>query len=196
MRRVAMMMLCWAVQGCSDGGTGDPVCQAGDFRVCPCPQGGEGLRVCLDDGNGFGTCDCGDVQSQAPAAQPMSVSGTADGGSGPISSASMQGMQCGNGTCDADLGETCAGCADDCGECGSRSDAGGDAGVEPTCGRSCVDDSDCAPPRTTCLGSNLRCIPQECQGCFDNSQFCCWCDTLTCSDVSCVPNSGGCPPCS
>lgn len=74
-----------------DSGSDDPaqVCEPGDEQPCECLDGLVGVRVCLDDGSGFGEC------SQCEDPNP------------PV---------CGDGLCE-DGEEDCSSCAEDCGIC-------------------------------------------------------------------------------
>jgi hypothetical protein len=74
----------------SDGGG---VCVPGSQTACACPGGVDGVQVCLPDGSGLDTCDCG---------------GADDGTTG-------EPDPCGNAVCDAD--EDCTTCEMDCGVC-------------------------------------------------------------------------------
>ena len=42
------------VVGCSE-----KICEPGKSESCACTDGGDGAQVCLDDGSGWGTCECG-----------------------------------------------------------------------------------------------------------------------------------------
>jgi hypothetical protein len=210
-----LLALVACVAACSDDSGGDSgaeaVCEPGDFRACDC-DAGSGLRACLEDGSDFGPCDCSDVDSP-----PMSGPLPADSGT-PMSTAdpTTHEVQCGNDTCEAEIGETCARCPEDCGECADcgDSDAGACAScgngecepgedetcedcaaVESTCDDSCETDSDCAQPWTSCLGGGPKCIPTACEDCFEAGEFCCFCDAETCGGVSCAPSLDECPPC-
>lgn len=84
----------------------DMVCVPGAQSTCACPNGGEGIQVCNDDGSGLGDCDCAGVSDSADSSttdDEETTTGEPD--------------LCGNATCDAGLKETCNSCPEDCGEC-------------------------------------------------------------------------------
>lgn len=69
-------------------------CEAG-VRECECPLGYEGKQICRDDGS-VGACSCAPVDSG-------------------VNDAPVEGGVCGDFVCN--VGETCAGCPRDCGQC-------------------------------------------------------------------------------
>jgi hypothetical protein len=222
--RAALLMAgAWALPACGDDGGGDDaaqaVCEPGDFRACDC-EGGSGLRACLQDGSDYGPCDCSDVGSSAggDGSGAMVGSGSMVDSGAPMSGGdlTMHELQCGNGSCEVEIGETCARCPRDCGECADcgDSDAGACAscgngvcepgedescedceGVESTCDDRCETDSDCAQPWTACIGGGPKCIPTACEDCFGSGEFCCFCDAQACGGVACAPSLEECPPC-
>jgi hypothetical protein len=70
----------------------------GRVEECPCVGGTTGVQACLDDGSGFGACEC-----------PVQTGATSGGGG-------EDQLRCGNGVC-LDEGENCHTCSLDCGEC-------------------------------------------------------------------------------
>lgn len=81
----------------------DMICVPGAQSSCACPNGGDGIQVCNDDGTGLGECDCEGVSDSADSTGDPETTGD------PII--------CGNTICDAGLKETCNSCPEDCGEC-------------------------------------------------------------------------------
>jgi hypothetical protein len=60
MRSISVLcFLALLLQAC---GGSDKVCDPGDQKACACVGGGEGAQVCLQDGSGWGECDCGCVK--------------------------------------------------------------------------------------------------------------------------------------
>jgi len=62
MRRVVAVVLALvgsvvAASACS--GDGSAECVPGRQEQCACPGGADGVQTCADDGQSFGTCDCG-----------------------------------------------------------------------------------------------------------------------------------------
>jgi hypothetical protein len=103
---------------------------------------------------------------------------------------------CGDGTCDASIGESCASCSQDCGPCSFCGDASCDASTGESC-ESCP--QDCRPcvfcgDGTCNAGESDADCPQDC-GCAapgescefgDPAPFGCFCDEL------CVENGDCC----
>lgn len=76
----------------------EQACVPGHQTVCPCFGGTQGLQICLEDGSGFGSCDCsGEVTTTTS------------------SSSGEPPPPCGNGVCADD--ENCHTCEIDCGMC-------------------------------------------------------------------------------
>ncbi len=89
---------CAAADSTTDADTNDvteQVCVPGHQTICACPGGSDSVQICLDDGSGLSSCDCG-----------LSSSSTAGGGTG---------EPCGDGTCAED--ENCHTCETDCKKC-------------------------------------------------------------------------------
>ncbi len=64
----AALLLPLAVSGaCSSGDAasgGSATCVPGKVESCPCPAGApDGVQTCADDGESFGTCECGEVSA-------------------------------------------------------------------------------------------------------------------------------------
>lgn len=77
--------------------SGSTACVPGHQTTCPCFGGTQGLQICLEDGSGFGTCDCsGEVSTSS-------------------SSTGEPPKPCGDQTCAED--ENCHTCEVDCGVC-------------------------------------------------------------------------------
>ena len=72
---------------------GDAQCVAGQSIACVCPDGSMSAQACLQDGTGFGECECDNADDDTGAAESTSddgpgpgsttdAAGTTDGGSG------------------------------------------------------------------------------------------------------------------
>jgi len=100
----ALVLVAGVFAACAAGETstasstsGASACVPGHQTVCPCFGGTEGLQICLEDGSGFGVCDC-------------------SGGAGTSSSSTgLPPEPCGDATCADD--ENCHTCEKDCGIC-------------------------------------------------------------------------------
>jgi hypothetical protein len=86
--------------GGGNGGGNGGLCVPGKQDFCACPGGKQGIQACLQDGSGYGPCDCG--------------GGTGAGGSGTGGSGGGA-VGCGDAFCAG--GEDCHSCSADCGPC-------------------------------------------------------------------------------
>jgi len=93
-------------------------CTPGTQTTCMCSAGEVGFQVCDDAGAGYGDCMCAD-DTTGPGPTGADSSSTGDGSTGEVD-------PCGDTVCDADIGEDCATCEDDCGVCEPCTEA-------PTC---------------------------------------------------------------
>lgn len=107
----------------------DTNCVPGHQTLCPCSGGAEGLQVCLEDGSGFGTCDCSGVPSCGDGSVGSNEAcddGNTSSGDGCSSNCTVESgfdcsgqpsvcTGCGDGTCSDD--ENCHTCDKDCGVC-------------------------------------------------------------------------------
>ncbi len=92
-------------------------CTPGTQTTCMCTAGEVGFQICNDAGAGYGDCMCADDTSgPGPTGDDTSGGGDSTGEVDP----------CGDTVCDADAGEDCATCEDDCGVCEPCTEA-------PTC---------------------------------------------------------------
>jgi len=96
----------------TDAATTDPeptACTPGTQITCMCLGGDTGFQVCNQEGSGFGECMC------APPDSTGTESGADETGEGESSTGEVE--PCGDSVCDADGGEDCASCEEDCGVC-------------------------------------------------------------------------------
>lgn len=72
-----------SIEACSDSGTSQTsgyACTPGQQVNCGCPGGDQGTQICLADGSGYGTCQCGDGGAGGATGGNGGTGG--DGGSG------------------------------------------------------------------------------------------------------------------
>ena len=93
-----------------DGSTTDPeptACTPGVQISCMCIGGETGFQVCNDAGAGFGECMCAEDTTGPDSSDESSGGAESTGEVEP----------CGDAVCDADGGEDCSTCEEDCGVC-------------------------------------------------------------------------------
>ena len=156
------------------GSTDRQTCEPGRQIDCTCSGGATGFQKCLDDGSGWGECECGcekDCTGLACGPDPVcgESCGTCDTGEDCVSGA----CRCGGTGPDCGAGETC--CGSECSDLDVDRDHCGDCSVACNPGEFCRDGT---------------CVP----GCNDSGD----CVGLTCCDGSCVDlgvNNSHCGAC-
>lgn len=109
-----------------EGSSTDPepmACTPGTQTSCMCTVGELGFQVCDDEGAGYGECMCAadDTTGPGPTGDDSSTGG--DSSTGEVD-------PCGDAVCDADAGEDCSTCEDDCGVCEPCNEAPSCEGAE------------------------------------------------------------------
>lgn len=89
-----MAAQCLWLPGCSNGAAAtedaetlpEPICHRGDTRLCFGPGACEGAQVCLESGEGYDECDCGEAADAGPAGDdsPNESQSSDDAGAEPV----------------------------------------------------------------------------------------------------------------
>lgn len=77
-----------AAHGCAKSGSAQEgvLCTPGEQVACACPGDKKGVQICLDDGSGYGSCECSD--SSTTAATASGTGGAGGNGGAPASTGS------------------------------------------------------------------------------------------------------------
>src|SRR5690242_18109985 len=83
--------LLFSFQGCGGNQVETKVCGPGDTRTCFGPGACSGAQECLQDGTGYGPCDCGSIGDAGVAGSATGGSSGSAGSSGFSGSAGTSG---------------------------------------------------------------------------------------------------------
>lgn len=175
------LLLTVLVIGCGGGNSVDGECTPGESIACIGAGGCEGGQVCLDDGTGFGVCDCGgdgdaDGDSDADGDTDGDVDGDVDGDAD---------ADCPDGCYD---GDNCTEDVCDDGACEFRPLTGTSCGAEGGVAGTCYDGECCGGcwDGSTCRsGDELAACQfagQACENCDDGNA----CTEDACGDLGCT----------
>ncbi len=125
----------------------EPVCEPGLQQSCVCPQGGEGVQACNEEGSAFDACQCDAVSAftcPPSAVEPCSCSD----GSESVRRCDPAGTTWSPCECDGEIPilPTASGGAG--GGSGGVGGDGGDGGACDDIGCACATGIDCRPPLT------------------------------------------------
>lgn len=197
MKSVIGLMLIFVF--CSCGSTDRQTCDPGRQIDCTCAGGAAGFQRCMDDGSGWGECECACEKDCAglvcgPDPECGESCGTCDTGEDCVSGA----CRCGGTGPDCVSGETC--CDNECSDLDVDRDHCGDCSIACQPGEFCSDGA-CIPgcnDSGDCVG--LTCCDSICVDLGVNNSHCGACGTACGNGETCVGGSCQCggtgPDCS